>query len=125
MPCGSGILGAAGGVNGGAEEVEGLDAAAEGDGVAGVGAEVDDGGEAAAGEHVAQAGVEGGGGLVGGEGPARLGEVDVGVPEAGGDGAGVAGEELCLGGDSDRGADGGDAAVADEDGGVVERWVVG
>jgi hypothetical protein len=55
----------------------------------------------------------------------RLGEVNVRVPEAGGDDAPVARKKFGSGGDHDVRADGGDAAVADEDGGVFRGRFVG
>jgi hypothetical protein len=114
----------AGGVDLRAGEFAGLDAAADGQRVAEVGAAVDDGGEAAAGEHVRQLGVELRGGFPFRAGPFGLGEVDVGVPEAGGDDAVVAGQDGGSGGDGDIRADSGDAAIDDEDGAVGD-WRIG
>ena len=115
------VLGGAGGIDEGALELAGFYAAAEGDGVDGVRAEVSHGSEAAAGEHIGQSSVEGGGGPVCRERPDGLGEVDVRVPEAGGDGALVAGQEGGAGRRGEARANGGDAAITDEDGGVVKR----
>ena len=119
------VLRGACGVDLRAENFAGFDAAAQRDGIEGVRTHVDHGGEAATGEHVLHERGEGGGGLVGGAAPVRLGEVDVGVPEAGGDDAMVAGKDPGVGRRGDGGTDLDDASVADEDGGVVERRVVG
>ena len=60
-----------------------------------------------------------------GEVPLGLSEVDVGIPEAGSDDAMVARQEGGAWRDGDLGADGGDEAVAEDKGAVVDGGIVG
>ena len=89
--------------------------------------DVEYGGEAPAGEHGLEHAVELGGGVLLGVEELRRKEVDVAVPEAGGDGeaGAVVGGCVARGGDGGGGAYRDDAVVVDEDGGVVEGWGVG
>ena len=84
-----------------------------------------DGGEAAAQEHVGELAVECGDGLPLSHAPLGLGEVDVGVPEAGGDDAVVAGHLRGAGGNLDVLAHCGDKAVADQHCSVFDGWIRG
>ena len=92
---------------------------------AGLEAEIDDGGESAAQEHVGKLRVERGSGFPIGHRPLGLGEVDVGVPEAGGDDAMVAGDDGGIGGNGDLSADRRDEAVADQNGAVFDGGIGG
>ena len=75
-----------------AEDFAALDALAQGKGVAGVGAGVDNGDKAGVGEHLLELAGELFGGLMGGVIPLGLSKVNMVVPEAGEDDAAIAGQ---------------------------------
>ena len=102
-----------------------FDAAADGESVGGIGAEIDDGGESAAEEHVGKLRVKRGGGFPVGHRPLGLGEMDVGIPEAGGYDAMIAGNDGGVGGNDDLVPYRRDEAVADKNGAVFDGGIVG
>ena len=78
-----------------------FDAATDGEGVGGIGTEIDDRGESATQEHFGKLRVERCGGFPVRHGPLGLGEVDVRIPEACGYNAVIAGHHGSVGRNGD------------------------